>query len=109
MAEFDPAKATIVKGYCMSFLEILNASSNKGMGLKHICENMNISLDEVIPIGDGCNDIEFLQMAGLGVTVQNAEPEVKSIADINLELTNDDHGVMKILQQLDGLGQLEFQ
>mmetsp|Transcript_12030 Transcript_12030/g.28784 ORF Transcript_12030/g.28784 Transcript_12030/m.28784 type:complete len:347 (-) Transcript_12030:907-1947(-) len=107
--EFDPTEATIVKGYCTWFLEILSATSNKGIGLRHMCEQLNVSLDEVIAVGDGCNDIEFLQMAGLGVAVQNAEAEVKEIADINLQFTNDDHGPMRILQALEEKGELVFQ
>ncbi|CAJ1955713.1 unnamed protein product [Cylindrotheca closterium] len=107
--EFDPTEATIVKGYCSWFMEILNATSNKGVGLRRMCHQLEIPLDQVIAIGDGCNDLEFLQMAGLGVAVKNAEPEVKEIADINLDFTNDDHGPMRILQELEEKGELAFQ
>jgi len=106
---FGPSEATIVKGNWTWFLEILSATSNKGIGLRHMCEKLNVPLEEVIAIGDGCNDIEFLQMAGLGVAVQNAEAEVKEIADINLQFTNDDHGPMRILQALEEKGELVFQ
>ncbi|KAL3941509.1 MAG: hypothetical protein SGBAC_004155 [Bacillariaceae sp.] len=106
--EFAPSEASIVRGNWTWFLEILNANSNKGVGLQHMCKKLNVPLEEVIAIGDGCNDIEFLQMAGLGVTVQNAEAEVKEIADINLEFTNDDHGPMRILQELERKGELVF-
>jgi Cof subfamily protein (haloacid dehalogenase superfamily) len=104
--EFSPKEATVVKGYCTWFLEILKATVNKGEGLKQLCYTLNIALDEVIAIGDGCNDIEFLEMAGLGVAVQNAEPEVKQVADISLEFTNDQNGVMRLLQQLEERGEL---
>ena len=94
-------EATVVKGYCTWFLEILSSSVNKGQGLKRMCSVLNIPLEEVIAIGDGCNDIEFLEMAGFGVAVANAEPEVKVRADFVSKYTNDQHGVMKVLQELD--------
>eukprot|EP00980_Cylindrotheca_fusiformis_P022404 scaffold9278_cov170-Cylindrotheca_fusiformis.AAC.5 len=104
--EFTPDQATVVKGYCTWFMEILSTNVNKGIGLQKLCTFMNIDLEDVIAIGDGCNDIEFLQMAGLGVAVHNAKPEVKQVADLSLEYTNDQHGVMKILQQLQANGSL---
>ncbi|CAJ1955719.1 unnamed protein product [Cylindrotheca closterium] len=107
---FGPSEATIVPGSWKwsRFLEILNASNNKGMGLQHMCEQLKVPLDEVIAIGDANNDIEFLQMAGLGVAVKNAVPEVKEIADVTLDFTNDDHGPMRILQELEEKGELDF-
>lgn len=104
--EFPPQHATVVKGYCTWFLEILSANVNKGKGLKQLCSSLNIDMDHVIAIGDGCNDLEFLEMAGLGVAVHNAEPEVKQVADLSIEFTNDEHGVMKILQHLQERGAL---
>ena len=105
--EGEEEEATVVKGYCTWFLEILSSSVNKGQGLKQMCSVLNIPLEEVIAIGDGCNDIEFLQMAGLGVAVANAEPEVKDCADFVSEYTNNQHGVMKVLQDLDGQNRLQ--
>jgi len=33
-------------------------------------------------LGDGFNDISMLQIAGIGVAMENAEPEVKAAADV---------------------------
>lgn len=107
--EFDTSEAHIVKGKSTWFLQILDATSNKGIGLQHMCTSLNVPLDRVIAIGDAFNDMEFLQMAGLGVAVKNADPEVKEIADVTLEFTNDEHGPMRILQELDRKGELMFQ
>ena len=101
-------EATVVKGYCTWFLEVLSSSVNKGQGLKQMCLVLNIPLEEVVAIGDGCNDIEFLEMAGLGVAVANAEPEVKDCADFVSEYTNNQHGVMKVLQDLDEQNRLQI-
>mmetsp|Transcript_61230 Transcript_61230/g.149896 ORF Transcript_61230/g.149896 Transcript_61230/m.149896 type:complete len:164 (+) Transcript_61230:302-793(+) len=101
-------EATVVKGYCTWFLEVLSSSVNKGQGLKQMCSVLKIPLEEVIAVGDGCNDIEFLEMAGLGVAVANAEPEVKGCADYVSKYTNDQHGVMKVLQDLDEQNRFEM-
>jgi hypothetical protein len=103
------ADATVIKGYCTWFLEILSPQVTKGHGLENMCSVLNIPLAEVIAIGDGCNDIEFLQMAGLGVAVQNAERVAKDAADWTVEWTNDEHGVMQALQWLQRKGQLKFE
>ncbi|CAJ1955723.1 unnamed protein product [Cylindrotheca closterium] len=107
--EFDPSEAHIVKGRSTWFVQILEATSNKGVGLRHMCDKLNIPLDNVIAIGDAFNDIEFLHMAGLGVAVKNADSEVKEIADITLDFTNNEHGPMRILQELEERGALAFQ
>lgn len=75
-----------------------------------MCEKLlKIPLEEVIAVGDGHNDIEFLKMAGLGVAVQNADAAVKEIADVTLDFTNDEYGPMRILQELEEKGELVFQ
>ena len=40
-----------------------------------------MSLDEVIAIGDGPNDIPLLTSAGLAVAMGNAPEELKAVAD----------------------------
>lgn len=101
-------KATVVKGYCEWFLEILSPTVTKGHGLQNMCTELGISLEECIAIGDGCNDIEFLKMSGMGICMKNGEDEVKEIADTVLDWTNDQDGIMKVLQDFDTKGQLKF-
>ena len=51
-----------------------------------------LSLEEVIAFGDGDNDIEFLQLAGRGVAMQNARHTLKAVADEITEFSNDEVG-----------------
>ena len=46
------------------------------------------------------NDVEFLEMAGLGVAMKNARDSVKKRANLTSDWTNDEHGVMKMLTKL---------
>ena len=50
---------------------------------QEIAEKENISLDQVIAVGDGANDLLMLEKAGLGVAF-NAKQKVKEKADVAL-------------------------
>jgi Cof subfamily protein (haloacid dehalogenase superfamily) len=107
-SQFSSNKATIVGGAFDWFLEVLNSSVTKGNGLSQMCQELAVPLDECIAIGDGANDLEFLEMAGLGLAMKNAKESAKKHADVTLEWTNADHGVMKALKQLDQEDRLQF-
>ncbi|MHC4524908.1 MAG: HAD family hydrolase [Planctomycetota bacterium] len=47
-------------------------------------------LSNLTVFGDHINDIKMLQLAGKGVTVTDAEPQVKAIADEIIGSNNDD-------------------
>ena len=38
-------------------------------------------MSSVAAVGDNHNDIEMLQLAGWGIAMRNAKPEVKAVAD----------------------------
>ena len=88
------------------FLEILHPSVNKGFGLHTMCQKLEIPVSDVIAIGDGTNDIEFLEMSGLGIAMNNAHESLKRVASYTMEWTNDEHGVMKTLEDLKMKGRL---
>ena len=54
---------------------------NKGSSLKMVCSDLGFETDEILAIGDGENDIEFLRVAGVKVAVNNADENLKDIAD----------------------------
>ena len=63
-------------------------------------------MNDVIAIGDGTNDIEFLQMSGLGIAMKNAHESLTKVASYTTEWTNDEHGVIKTLEVLKMKGEL---
>ena len=58
---------------------------DKGTGLKKIVELLGWSTEDVIAIGDSENDVEILQIAGLGIAVGNADQKLKTAADFVME------------------------
>ncbi len=62
-------------------MEIVADGCSKATGVKRLMEYMNCAADEVMAIGDHTNDIEIVQMVGLGIAVANAVPELKAVAD----------------------------
>jgi hypothetical protein len=88
------------------FLEILHPEVNKGHGLRNMCQKLEIPINDVIAMGDGTNDIEFLQMSGLGIAMNNAHESLRKVASYTMEWNNDEHGVMKTLESLKMEGKL---
>ena len=79
-------------------IEINKLGVDKGSSLIRLGEILNISRQEIMAIGDGDNDIEMLEMAGLGVAMKNARDGVKRVADY-VTLSNDEDGVAKAIEK----------
>ncbi len=62
-------------------IDIISKIGGKVSGIQKMLELYGISREETIAFGDGENDIEMLEFAGIGVAMGNAEPEVKEAAD----------------------------
>lgn len=56
-------------------------SASKQHALTLLCERWGIALSNVLALGDSESDIGMLQIAGWGVAVGNARPEVQASAD----------------------------
>ncbi len=80
-------------------LEILDRDANKGDALRVISEKTGIPLENMAAVGDGDNDIEMLQKAGLGVAMANASPALCEVAD-RFTLSQDQDGVAFFLRQI---------
>ncbi|MEM2110183.1 MAG: phosphoglycolate phosphatase [Candidatus Odinarchaeota archaeon] len=59
---------------------IIDSKVNKGVGLAKAAELMNISLSEIIGIGDGGNDYYFIESVGYGIALGQAPENVKRAA-----------------------------
>jgi len=55
----------------------------KAQLLKDMAHVFNVRMEQTIAVGDGANDIQMLQAAGLGIAYQ-AKPKLKEVADLAL-------------------------
>jgi phosphoglycolate phosphatase len=62
-------------------IHLTDPTVDKGSSLKMVAEDLGIKTPEILAIGDSENDIEFLGVAGIKVAVNNADKELKAIAD----------------------------
>lgn len=67
------------------FLEFMNKDVTKGRALARICRRLRIGRSEVAAFGDGLNDLEMIQWAGLGVAMGHAPAELREAADVVLD------------------------
>ncbi|WP_346664190.1 HAD family hydrolase [uncultured Merdimonas sp.] len=85
-------------------LEITHKDGGKASAMRSLLERLGIEAGQLLAFGDGDNDKELLEMAGLGIAVANAVPGCKASAD-RITLSNDEDGVGAALEQLmDELG-----
>jgi hypothetical protein len=53
---------------------------NKGTALVELAREMGLIPADFLAIGDSLNDIQMLKTAGIGITVANAHPDIKAVA-----------------------------
>lgn len=79
-----------------SNLEIIKKGTNKGFGLKKLCEITGYDLDNIIVVGDSKNDITAFNTAKTKYAVSNACDEIKSLAD--KIICSNDESIMKYME-----------
>ena len=69
---------------------------SKMTGMRVVCDAMGIQPNECLAVGDGKNDAEMIEKAGIGIAVKGAAQECLAVADYVSEDIDDD-GVAKAL------------
>ena len=96
-ARFD-GRAFIAKSLPI-FLELALPGVSKGSALEFVCDRLGIDPRTVVAFGDGANDVELLETAGLGVAVADADAALRPIAGWTVPSVDDD-GVAGFLDAL---------
>ncbi len=65
----------------INFINVLSPEVSKGKALEALAWHLGISINEIMAVGDGSNDISLLTSAGLAVAMGNALDELKAVAD----------------------------
>jgi Cof subfamily protein (haloacid dehalogenase superfamily) len=81
------------------FLELALPGVSKGSALEFVCKRLGIDPAAVVAFGDGANDVELFEAAGLGVAVADGDAALRPIAGWTVPSVDDD-GVAGFLDAL---------
>lgn len=77
-------------------IEVNAKGVSKATGLAQVCRQKQITMANVLAIGDSLNDKTMIEQAGYGIAMGNAQPEIKAIANA-VTATNIEDGVAQAL------------
>lgn len=77
-------------------IEVNPKGINKATGLSTVCRHLNLTMNNVLAVGDSLNDIAMIRAAGCGVAMGNAQQQVKDDADW-VTGTNTEDGVAQAI------------
>jgi Cof subfamily protein (haloacid dehalogenase superfamily) len=80
------------------FLEYMNPDTNKGQALQFLANYMGIPCNEILAVGDGENDVQMIEVAGMGLAMANAHPKLQAVAR-NIIPSSDDEGLIEAFNQ----------
>ncbi len=80
------------------FLEVAQNGIHKGASIKLLAEKLNILQSEIIAVGNAGNDLTMIEYAGLGVWVDNVDPEFRHKGDV-IVASNNNHGVAEVVRR----------
>ncbi len=95
--QINPKEARMTQAL-PDMLEILPPNISKGAALKHLLKDLGIRPEEVMALGDAENDLEMIEMAGIGVAMGNAIDLLKDAADYVVS-SNDEDGVAEAIER----------
>jgi Cof subfamily protein (haloacid dehalogenase superfamily) len=95
--QINPKEARMTQAL-PDMLEILPPNISKGGALKQLLKDLIIKPEEVMAIGDAENDLEMIQLVGIGVAVGNAVSKLKEAADY-VVASNDEDGVAEAIER----------
>lgn len=75
-------------------VEINQSRANKGEALLALAAHLGVPAEQTVAFGDGSNDLTMIKMAGLGIAMENAVPELKEVAD-RVTASCDEDGVAR--------------
>lgn len=81
------------------FLEVVPPGVDKANTLGVLMEQLGVTREEVIAIGDGVCDVTMIQLAGLGVAMGHSQDSVRVCADY-VTASNEEDGVAQAVEKI---------
>ncbi len=80
------------------WLEIYPANVSKGNSMKLLCEKLNISIEDIVAVGNDYNDEDMLDIAGNSFVVDNSPSSLK--AKFEVVASNDNNGFSEVIDKI---------
>ena len=90
-------KHSVTTRWHPEFTDIVPENISKAEGISRVIAGYGIGREEVMAFGDGGNDVEMIEYAGIGVAMGNAMPDVRKHADY-VTSTVDEDGIVAALR-----------
>lgn len=87
-------------------VDVISKGGSKAIGIQKLLEHVEGSVADTVAFGDGLNDLEMIQYAGIGVAMGNGRIELKNQADLITDTVWND-GIYKGLDKLGLLSETE--
>lgn len=81
------------------YLECNSKGIDKGQGLINLANYLNIPIEQCVAIGDNYNDLEMIQIAGLGACVASSNDDVKDKSDVVLSKDYFEGAVAQLIEE----------
>lgn len=81
------------------FIECMPLGVDKAASIDHLLNLIGMERKNTIACGDGFNDQSMIQYANVGVAMANAQGAVKEVADFVTEKTNDEDGLLEVIEK----------
>lgn len=80
------------------YMEFNTKGISKATGIHELCKILNITIDEILAIGDNLNDYSMLELVPNNACVANAVREVKDICSYVSEYSHNENAIVDIIQ-----------
>lgn len=80
-------------------VDVIPREGSKAKTILKIAKQNGFKREDIVFFGDGMNDIEIMEIAGIGVAMGNAGTEVKEKADLITDNCNE-HGIYNALKSI---------
>jgi Cof subfamily protein (haloacid dehalogenase superfamily) len=80
------------------FIDVIHPRATKGNTLRQLLADFDILPEETIAFGNYFNDLEMIELAGLGVAMANSPDQVKDLAD-RVTASNNEDGVALVIEE----------
>jgi hypothetical protein len=95
-AKIDSSRCTVYRSG--DFIEIMPSGYDKSSAVDALAKLFNVSLSQIMALGDDYNDTNMLKRAGCSVAMGNAVEEAKQVAKYITDTNNND-GVAKAIKK----------